>query len=73
MYSVAIGGTASPAALILADSAGAINEVAFSPDGDWLVYRQGTLLYARDMASDSMIPLASFWMSSTVTSSQIRC
>jgi Tol biopolymer transport system component len=57
VYSVAISGAASPAVLILADSAGAINEVAFSPDGDWLVYRRGTSLYAGDIASDTTIPL----------------
>jgi len=57
VYSVAISGTTSPAALILADSAGEITEVVYSSDSDWLVYRRGPSLYARDLASDSTILL----------------
>jgi Tol biopolymer transport system component/tRNA A-37 threonylcarbamoyl transferase component Bud32 len=62
LHEVAVSGTGSERLLFEAsDSVPRINEAAYSPDGEWLVYRQilggRSTLFALNLDSDSTIPL----------------
>jgi Tol biopolymer transport system component len=62
LHEVTVGGTGSERLLFEAsDSVPRINEAAYSPDGEWLVYRQilggRSTLFALNLESDSTIPI----------------
>jgi Tol biopolymer transport system component/tRNA A-37 threonylcarbamoyl transferase component Bud32 len=66
LYEVTVGGTDTVRPLLKAsDSVPRINEAAYSPDGEWLIYRQivrqivggRSTLFALNLESDSTIPL----------------
>ena len=62
LYEVAVGGTGTVRPLVEpSDSAPRINEAAYSPDGEWLIYRQilagRSTLFALNRDTDSTVPL----------------
>jgi len=62
LYQVTVGGSGTARPLLEAsDSVPRINEASYSPDGEWLIYRQivggRSTLYALNLESDSTIPV----------------